>query len=393
MELNEKSRDELWNMLYQRLEKQLDDIAFLELNKDVLLSDSVRISKDIPLPMKSGYLIEGIKSNEYADCIKLDKIAISMMYVLGCTRNFKYGSEYIKILKSIGKGIDSYMLDLALKFAQKGKLMDALILFIALDGICDRHREIRYNIALTIKDLALSRESMLKKDQEKSKDEEYELYHKLSFIEFLRLKEDYPDFSHIDYHLGFYYLNEGENEKALTSWQKVMDSDVDDEIKCEVGRLIEVLKDNIDFEHGKECVLEGNMLGGLRKLIPLIEKYDTWSEAKYFTALAYRKLGNYKKAMMLLNELIESGEDFSEIYNELGLCCISLGDVKSAVKYLKRAVNAREYDVGYLCNLGIACYKAGDIKQAKEYIDKAYSISPEDEITKKCKKWADSIHQ
>jgi tetratricopeptide (TPR) repeat protein len=392
MESSLKKRNELWNRLYQKLNTKLNDVVFIELNKNVALNDSLKISKAVPLPLRSEYLIQGIKSNDYADHIKLDKIVISMMYVLGCTSDFKYKSDYIKILKSTGVDIDSYIMTIALNRAKEEKYWDALILLIALDKISDMHKYIRYNIALTLKQLTSSRGELLKKsNKEEAKDEEYELYYNLSFTEFLKLEKDYPDFGITGYHLGFYYLNEKKYQMALSEWERVMDSDEDESVKDEVSKLIEELKDIMEFEYGKECVLKDNLLGGLRRLIPLVKKYDDWSEAKYFTALAYRKLGNYKKAMSLLNELIESGEDFSEIYNELGLCYISFGDIKNAIKNLERAVKAKEYDTGYLCNLGLAYYSAGKTKKAKECIDKAYSISPDDEITKQCKIWADRI--
>lgn len=367
---NEK---ELWSNLKNKLKNSLKDIVFIELNKDVILEGNIEVEKDIVLPLKSEYLIEGIKNNEYADSIKLDKVVRSMMYILGCDDEFKYNDKYIELIRKI-KGIDSYILKLALEFADQGKLTDSLIYFIALEKISDKHKVIKYNIALILKELWSI------KNENKSEDRE--LYYKLALTEFLKLSA-YKDMYLASYHLGFLYLEKDDKEKALFHWKYVLDNADDDSLKDEVSKLVENLIDTMEFEQGKKWVIEGNALGGLRKLIPIIQKHDDLSEAKYYAALAYRRLGNYKKAEIMLKELLERGENFSEIYNELGLCSLNLGNVKKAIEYLKYAVKLKD-DVGYLCNLGIAYFSAGDKKNALKYINKAYEINPQDEIAKRC---------
>lgn len=383
MEYSDKEYRELQNQLDEKLKKNLDTIAFLELNKDITLNRSIEVKKDVPLPIKSRYLIEGIKNNEYYDSIKLDNIIESVIYVIGCDRHFKYNDIYIKLLKTIDSNIENVVLKKALEFVERGQFNEALILFRALDCIAPGKKEIKCDIALAFKELAAQKEEQ--------SSTEHKFYNKLAFYEFARLTEQYPEFFTAYYHLGFFYSIDGEYEKALELWQKALNLCRDEEQCREISKLIESIKDTMDFEKGKRFVLEDNIIGGLRLLIPLLHKYGSWSEAKYYAALAYRKSENYKKAEMLFKELIDEGEELPEVYNELGLCSYNLGNMKMAVEYLNNAVKLNGEDTGFLCNLAIAYYGAGDTQKAKEYISKAYSINPRDEITIKCKIWADSI--
>jgi tetratricopeptide (TPR) repeat protein len=203
----------------------------------------------------------------------------------------------------------------------------------------------------------------------------------------MEIRMEYPEFPYTYYHLGFYYLEEREYDLALNEWNEYLRLAVDCESKYEVSRLIEGVQDHRQFERGRDLIMDGSSSEGLRIIVPLVNKYEAWSEAKYFAALGYRKIGSIKRALELLNELLESGEDFPEIYNELGLCSLNNGEIEKAVENLKKAVDLKPYDTGFLCNLALAVYQWGDIVKAKEYIYKAYSINPEDQITLKCREW------
>jgi Flp pilus assembly protein TadD len=191
--------------------------------------------------------------------------------------------------------------------------------------------------------------------------------------------------------LGFYYLKDKEYDKTLEQWRNAYSGIEDDLLKAEILKLIEGLEDNINFEQCKELILSDEVKEGLKRLIPLMEKHGDWSEVKYYTALGFRKLHNYKKSEILLCELLESGENFSEIYNELGLCYFNMGEIDKAVKHFNTAVSLKDDEPGYLCNLAIALYHQGDKYKVKELIDKACALNPEDELVLQCKKWADGI--
>lgn len=376
----EIDNNDLAKLLDDRLKQSLKSIVFLELNKDLNLNGRLSLDADVPMPIRQDALINGIKSGEYGDTIPFDKLLEGMIYVIGCDSEFKYNDCYIDILKKAHERIDSYIMARAIEFASNKDFYNSIIFFNALDKIWDNHRCTRYNIAKTLREQALYFKGMNKKD-------DYKLFYELSYEKFKQLTVDYPDLSEAWYHMGFYCLERGEYDEAVNKWKTAFSLATDEDIKGDIKKLMDGALAQKTFEEGKSKVMDGDCTEGLKMLIPLSLKYGDWSEAKYFVALGYRKLGNYKKAEVILNELLDSGEDFHEAYNELGLCYFYLGDMEKSIKNFKIAVKQEPDRPGYLCNLGIAYFHSGNIENAKKYIDRAYELDPDDELTISCRKW------
>lgn len=384
MEYSLEGHERLWNQLYVKLKQKAEKIAFLELNKDIFPGNKVGITRDIPLPISSGHLIEGIKTNEYTDNINLNNSLESMAYIIGCDRDFKHNQAYTNIIKGIGSEMKDVLLNNALKLLDEGCLQDALIYFISIERIYGASQDISFNISNVLRELALEAER-------KHKEDDYELYYLLSFYEFSKLSKMYPEFYDAHFYLGYYYMMEKQYDDASREWEEASLTAPDEEAKAKTAQLLDSLQDNMDFERGKELIELDGAMEGLKLLIPLLEKNNEWNELKFFTALGYRKLGNYMKARLLLTELADSGETFPETYNELGLCYFNLKDPQKAVECFEKASSAMEDEPSLLCNLGIAYYEAGDTLKAKEKIDKAYRLAPHDEMTKICKNWMNDV--
>lgn len=384
MGMNEKVMDNTDCTLSSILKDRLKDVVFLELKKDIFLQNGQRLSSSVPLPIMKKDLMSGIKGGQYGDDIPFEKFAKSMIFVIGCDSNFKYSSIYIDTIKGTSPGIEDYILSKALKLAKAKDYFNALIYFNALDKISDKHMEVRYNIALDIRSLS---------DQfkEKGNEKDYKLFDDISYHEFLKLSKDYPNLMGAHYYLGYYYVEMEMYNQAIAEWEKAFT--LADEIsqKDELRGLIDETRDKMDFEKGKDLVGSDGSMEALKILIPLSQKYEKWSELKFYTALAYRKTGNYPKALLILNELLKDGEDFSQIYSELGVCYINLGDIKKAIDNFEMALKKHPDEPGYLCNLGIAWYTAGNLGKAANLINKAYELKPDDEVTKKCWKWIEGL--
>ncbi|KPU45372.1 lipoprotein NlpI [Oxobacter pfennigii] len=366
--------------LDKSFKNKLKTIVFLELNKDLIIDNKFKLTDNLPLPIKTDGLIEGIKASKYEERIDFELLAEGMVCVIACDKDFKYNEDYINILKGTTEKIDSYLLSKSMELASKGEFIDALTYLITLEKISDNHMIIWYNIGLILKEMVFIK-------NEKGSTEEHDLFYQLSFEIFEELSEIYPHFSKAYYIMGFYYSNEEKYQEAILAWQKAYELSADSNTKAEIEKLIQNENDKLIFMEAKQKIIDGEAEQGLKMIIPLIGRHDDWSEAKYFTALGYRKIQNYKKAELLLNELIKAGESFHEIYNELGLCCMELGNVDNALKNLKTAVELNKDSGGYNCNLAIAYYYAGDDAKAKEYLKKAKELEPNDEIIVKCIRW------
>lgn len=377
-------KDNMNTILEDILKKELKAISFLELNKDIFLNDQIQLNDKIPMPIRSMDLISGIKDNEYINNIPFERFIEGMVYVIGCDWEFKYNDFYIDVLKKTNNNIDTYIMSRALDFVKKENFINAIVFFNCLDRLSDNHVIARYNIANTLREMAV--QALNRKNNE-----DYRLYRRISYLKFTELSKQFPHFPYSHYHLGFYYMDDKEYQKALDEWKNASELTSDESLKGEIIKMIQEAKDKRDFEEGRNEIIDENVNEGLKKIIPLVERHDGWSEAEYYTALGYRKLGNYAKAKLILKGLLDKGEDFPEIYNELGLCLFYLGDVKESIDKLENAVKLKQDEPGFLCNLGMAYYGDGDIGKAKKYINKAYDLSPDDEVTKQCKTWIDTL--
>lgn len=383
MDINKDRYSELLDWLNTTLEKELDAIVFLELNKDIHINYEITLNENIPLPIKSEYLIKGIESNRFSENIPLYDLVDSMVYLIGCNNYFKYNNKYIKIIKKFSKEIEAFLLNKALDFAQNEDYLNSLIYLRALEQISDKHHDvIRYNIAYILKQIS----------NEKGIDSQYgKMYYELSYYEFLKLTKDFPDYDRVHYELGFYYIEKEDYESAKMEWEKAYKLTEDGNIKNELSDLLSDVNDIMVFEKGKSYVIDGKAEEGLLILIPLTQRRKDFNEALYYTALGYRKIGNYVKTKVILEELIVKGESFPEIYNELGLCYFYNGEYKKAAENFEKAIKMEDSDAGYMCNLGFTYYQLGLIDKAVYYINKAYTLNPEDEITKKSWSWIQKL--
>lgn len=370
--------------LSDMLKEKLKDVVFLELKSDIFLENGRKVPFSIPLPIMKDDLVSGIEGGLYDENIPFDKFIRSMIFVIGCDSNFKYSMDYINIIKGTNPGIENYILSRALRCTDDKDYFNALIYFYALDKISDKHMEVRYDIALTLRSLSYQL-------KEKGNEKDFKLFDDISYQEFLKLSRDYPDLMSAHYYLGYYYLDRGLCDSAVSEWEIAFTLADDISDKDALRDLIDETRDKKDFERGKTLIESGEAMEALKILVPLSQKYEKWSEVKFYTALAYRETENYPKAVILLEELLQNGEDFSQIYSELGVCYFNMGDSKKSIEYFQSALEKQPDEPGYLCNLGIAWYAAGSIDKAASFINRAYELKPDDEVTKKCRGWIEEL--
>lgn len=152
----------------------------------------------------------------------------------------------------------------------------------------------------------------------------------------------------------------------------------------ERNEIVEVLyneiKDSADYEEGKEDLIE-EPEDALKRLLPLADKFQDNAILRYYIATAYRRLGNFEKAVYYLNECLSIDDSIVEAVNEMGINYASLGIYDEAVKYLRKAFESTR-DIEVCTNL-IVCYlNAGKIEEAKQHLDIAKAINKDDEIVK-----------
>ena len=177
-------------------------------------------------------------------------------------------------------------------------------------------------------------------------------------------------------------MNKKLYNEAKEVWTKFLSLTKEEAMAEDVRERMGQVDDLIVYEKGYLEVMNDRAQNGLDILLPLYEKYKEWWNLLFFIGLAYRKLGEYEKAIFFFGEVGRIKPSQSDAYNELGLCYASLGDYENAEKYFKKAALIEDNDPELLCNLAAVYINSGKLEQAEETLAKAEEMAPGEEITK-----------
>lgn len=341
-----------------RFADKLSEVLFLEVKKEKLKEIfNTETTKDIYLPIRSFNIVDEVKLQKDMDQIPLSFFIEGITYVLGADENFKYNSQYKKILLSIKDAHLFIKSKIALNVREK-HYEDAYILLKGLLVIDD-------SIEVYDKIIVIAEE--LRNKDKSYKDEE------LDIIERAKEKEGYP--------LPYFYealirREEGDFEKAQFCINNYIAKGGEQTI--EVTELKESLKLVIDYEKAKDILYDAPK-EALKLLLPLLQQFGDDAALYYYIAVAYRILESYEKAIYYLNEALNIDSNIVEVVNELGINYASLGNFENAISYLRKAFEVTK-SVEICTNL-IMCYlNSGDIESARTHLEIAKKLNPKDEI-------------
>lgn len=350
------------------ISSELEKLLFIEITKGITLNVKGNpILKEGEYPLLYDAVVnlaqkgmEGISAPDLID---------GMLYIVACDPEFKYNKEYIELLKSI-EGIESYII-MNIEKNKKDNMKKAIIFATALTEIVPR------------KDFGMNRVSLLLKLYEDTGLE----YIKDEILKSLnKLTEEYPEYPLPHYHLGEYYLSI-DMDRAKFHLRKCVDDPI---TSNEALELLERIKNIEDYDKAVELVREGQGYEALRTLVPYIEENHENLDAIYYTAVAYRQIENFQKALIYLNELLEIGGERLEVYSEMGLNLACLGDFNTALDYFKKALKIMPDESGIICNIGVCYLNLGDISEAKKAFELANRINPKDEIARE---WMEKLRE
>lgn len=176
--------------------------------------------------------------------------------------------------------------------------------------------------------------------------------------------------------LGFYYLEEGKNTKAIDWLECAKARNPKDDLNLWLlgiayGKIYRWDKAKTAFE--KAVILD-----------------PASSSLHYNLGVALMELGQFKDAILQYNEAIRVDPNFSDAYYNLGLCYVGLERYRDSVDSFRQAVSIAPKDADAQYNLGVAysdaklhdlALKQYDILRMldKEYARKLYSIIREQE--------------
>lgn len=339
------------------LKKEIEKTIFIQIKKDINLNikgNPILKAGDYPILPEDVFYI----AQNNIDSIPADAIIRGMIYLTACDREFKLNNKYISFLKSF-EGIESYII-MEIEKNKKDELKKSIIYASTLCELKNTKENNMNRIYLLMEHFNRTGLTFLEEEIIKS-------------LQDLRVK--YPDYGPSNYHLGEYYLNK-DMDLAKLYLRKSLDDPKTQDMAIEILEKIRVTE---EYDRAVEMVKAGQGEEALKILIPYCQMRPDNLDAKYYTAVSYRQLGDNYNAMLYLKELTEIAER-PEVYNEIGLNLAELGEFEASKEYFKRALKIKPDDSSIICNIGVCELNLGETDEAKKAFELASRINPEDEV-------------
>ncbi len=341
------------------LKREIEKTVFIETNRDLTVNikgSPVLKKGEYPLLPQDivGFAQKGL------DGVPGDAIINGMIYIIACDPEFKYNKGYIEFLKSV-EGIESYIIMNIEKY-KDNDIKKAVIFATTLTTLKPD------------KIIAMNRCYLL-----------MELYEKVGLdsvgaetVKSLEsLSNEYPEFAEPNYYLGEYYLDKDIDKAKIYLRNCLNDPKIHDKASVFLERINAIE----NYDRAVDMVKDGNGKDALKILIPYVESNPQSLDGLYYTAVAYRLIGDPYKALDYLDQLLNFGERL-EVYSEIGLNLAALNDFESALEYFKKALKIMPDDAGVICNIGVCHLSLGQSDEAKHAFELASRINPKDEIAK-----------
>jgi tetratricopeptide (TPR) repeat protein len=336
--------------------EKLSALLFLEIKKNSKINHFV-IMDNIYFPVRTNEIIQKVKKKEDFDNIPVNLFIEGMVYVLGADEHFKHNEVYKEIINTIPNSI-GFIKGVIFKEIQNENYEEAYIILKGLLTI-EENKENYDKIFLLVDKLRLTNVIF--------KDEELKLVEKAKKID---------DYSSPYLYEALIFNSDSKYDLALIALSNYLISG--GEQTAEVLELKTTLETITSFQKAKELVPK-NPKGALEIFIPLMDQLGDSADIYYHSAVAYRILQNYEKAIYYLNEAVAIDEDLIEVVNEFGINYACLENYEIAIKYFRKAFEVTK-SIEICTNLVMCYLNVKNFEQARMHLDIAKKIDPQDEI-------------
>lgn len=357
------------NLFKEEINKKLKNLVFIDLKEEYHLED-VNLPVGFSLPIKLDYLIEGIKEKELEEEINLEKIVEAMVYLLGIDSEFKYSKEYKEILKKLKIDLKNYAMHKAY-ISQEEDPLDSYIFLKGYEEVVGEDPDIIFKEA-----------NILEALYNQIHEEEYEKSEKLlNFIikkynKVLNLDENY---SLAYYRLAYINLALAKYIKANMYFEKFINLSRDEELKDQVRKELEIIRNNVSFDSAKTYLSYGDYDKALNQLERISEDFDKDESFYYTYALSYYNMGDLDKAEEYGKLSVEK-KTTEENINLLATIYVGRQEFTRSIEILELGLEEIEdsYPLNY--NMGIIYLNMNEKEKGLEYLEKANKLNQNKEL-------------
>ena len=361
--------DLMENLFKEDINKKLKNLVFIDLKEDYQLGE-VNLPVGLSMPIKLDYLIEGIKEKELEEEINLEKIVEAMIYLLGIDSDFKYSEKYKEILKKLDIDLKNYSMHKAFINQEE----DPLESYIFLKGYEEVGGE--------DPDIIFKEANILEALYNKIHEEEYEKSEKLlniiikKYNQVLNLDDGY---ALAYYRLAYINLALGKFIKANMYFEKFINLSKDEELKDQVRKEIEVIRDKVNFDSAKTYLSYGEYDKAINLLDSVSEDFNMDESFYYTYAISYYNMGDFDKSEEYTKFSIEK-KTTEENINLLATIYAGRQEFTKAIDILNLGLEELQDSYPLTYNMGIIYLNMNEKEKGLEYLEKANKLSPNDEL-------------
>jgi len=336
--------------------EKLAALLFLEIKKNSKINDYT-ILDDIYFPVRTNEIIQKVKQKEDFDDIPVNLFIEGMFYVLGADEHFKYNVEYKVIINTVPNSI-GFIKGVIFREIENENYEEAYIMLKGLLRI-EENEENYDKIFLLVDKLRLT--NIMFKDEE---------------IKIVEEAKKIAHYSNAYLYESLVFNSESKHDLALMALRNYIENG--GKQTTDVIELKNELETITNFQKAKEMIPD-NPKGALEILIPLMEHLGDRPEIYYHSAVAYRNLQNYEKAIYYLNEAVAIDKDLIEVINEFGINYACLENYEVAIQYFRKAFEVTK-SIEICTNLVMCYLNVKNFEQARIHLDIAKKIDAKDEI-------------
>ncbi|MCI5643412.1 MAG: tetratricopeptide repeat protein [Peptoniphilus sp.] len=367
------------NLFREEINKKLKNIVFIELKEEYQLGE-LKLPVGFSLPIKLDYIIEGIKDKELEEEINLEKIVEAMIYLLGIDPEFKYSKKYKEMLKELNMDIKNYAMHKAF-INQETNPLDSYIFLKGCEELIGKDTDIIFKEGNIL-------ESFYNKNQEEPEKSEKLINIIIKkYNEVLNLDEKY---SLAYYRLAYINLALQKYIKANMYFEKFINLSDNEELKDEVRKEIEIIRDYVNFDSAKTYLSYGEYNKALNLLNDISENFNKDESFYYVVAITFYNLGDFERAEEYARLSIDK-KILEENTNLLSTLYAMKNKFDEAIEVLKMGLLEIENSYPLNYNLGIIYLNKKESEKGIEYLEKANKLKPNKELEKFIKNLKEGI--
>ena len=357
------------NLFKEEINKKLKNLVFIDLKEEYHLDD-IDLPVGFSLPIKLDYLIEGIKDKELEEEINLEKIVEAMVYLLGIDSEFKYSKDYKEILKKLKIDLKNYAMHKAF-VSQEEYPLDSYIFLKGYEEVAGEDPDIIFKEA-----------NILEALYNQIHEEEYEKSEKLlniiikKYNKVLNLNESY---SLAYYRLAYINLALAKYIKANMYFEKFINLSRDEELKDQVRKELEIIRNNVSFDSAKTYLSYGDYEKALNQLESISEDFNKDESFYYTYALTYYNVGDLDKAEEYGKSSVEK-KTTEENINLLATIYAGRQEFTRSIEILELGLEEIENSYPLNYNMGIIYLNMNEKEKGLEYLEKANKLNPNKEL-------------